>query len=396
MNERLHILHLEDEPDFAELVRSLLAMDGLEADVIRVGTLPEFEKSLADGKFDLIVSDYHLPGFTGLDALVVAKKKAPHIPFILVSGTIGEQAAIESLRAGATDYVLKQTPERLPSAIRRAVKESAEAAKLREAELELKRREKYFRTLTENSLDILCIINREGKLAYVSPSARNVLGYPSEELRGEDVLERVHQEDQYRAREALQMALANPDRTIKVQFRYKTKGGDWRRLEIVEKNCFDDPEINGIVASCRDVSDRWRAEEELRDSERQYRLLFQSNPNPMWVFDLESQSFLEVNEAAIQYYGYSREEFLKMTIGDIRPPEKNGTRKISLVPDTGRGLIWKHRKKNGDLIDVEVIWSAEMDDSIGILHNSKIAENALALLDAEKHMRSRCAREIVR
>ena len=85
------------------------------------------------------------------------------------------------------------------------------------------------------------------------------------------------------------------------------------------------------MANCRDVTDRWRAEEELRDSEKQYRLLFHGNPNPMWVFDLETQAFLEVNEAAIQHYGYSREEFLAMTIADIRPPEKNGRHKAAVA-----------------------------------------------------------------
>jgi len=357
MSEHLHILHLEDEPDFAELVRSMLSQDGLEAEVTRLGDRTAFERALDRGGFDLIISDYHLPGFTGLEALVMAKRMFPDIPFILVSGTIGEQAAIESLRAGATDYVLKQKPDRLPSAVRRAVKESAERAKLRQAELELARREKYFRTLTENSLDILCIISREGKFLYISPSIRNVLGYSPEELRGEDVFAGVHQEDESRAREALQMALAHPERSVKVQYRCKTSSGQWRRLELVEKNCLNDPQINGIVASCRDISDRWRAEEELRNSERQYRLLFHGNPNPMWVFDLESQAFLEVNEAAIQYYGYSREEFLKMTIADIRPPEKSNVPRIAPVPDSGQGLIWRHCKKDGTVIDMEVIWS---------------------------------------
>jgi PAS domain S-box-containing protein len=357
MSERLHILHLEDEPDFAELVRSLLSHDGLEAEVTRVCTRHDFEEALARGGIDLIISDYHLPNFNGLEALALAKKAAPHTPFILVSGTIGELAAIESLKGGATDYVLKQNLERLPAAIRRAIKESSERAKLLEAELELSRRAKYFRTLTENSLDVLCIISREGRFVYISPSVQNVLGYAPEELNGEDMFERVHQEDVYRAREALQMALAHPERNIKVQYRFKTKDGEWRRLELVEKNCLDDPQINGIVASCRDISDRWRAEEELRDSERQYRLLFQSNPNPMWVFDLETQAFLEVNEAAIQYYGYSRQEFLKMTITDLRAADKNGAHRHSSVPETGLGLIWKHRKKDGTLVDVEVIWS---------------------------------------
>jgi len=131
MNRRLHILHLEDEPDFAELVRSLFVEDKLEADVICVGDRASFKKQLEAGTFDVIISDYHLPKFTGLEALAMAKKQCPHTPFILVSGTIGEQAAIESLRAGAVDYVLKQNPERLPSAVRRAFPASPRNARRR-------------------------------------------------------------------------------------------------------------------------------------------------------------------------------------------------------------------------------------------------------------------------
>ena len=107
----------------------------------------------------------------------------------------------------------------------------------------------------------------------------------------------------------------------------------------------------------RDVTDRWQAEEELRNSEKQYRLLFHGNPNPMWVFDLETLTFLEVNEAAVQHYGYSREEFLAMTITDIRPPEKAGERKAIALASPSAASIWRHRRKDGSLIDVEVIWS---------------------------------------
>jgi len=357
MNKRLHILHLEDEPDFAELVISLFEQDQLDAEIKRVGDRASYKQQLEAGTFDVIISDYHLPSFTGLEAMAMARKRCPQTPFILVSGTIGEQAAIDSLKAGATDYILKQQPERLPSAVRRAVKEAAEHAMLREAELELARREKYFRTLTENSLDILCIINREGNVAHTSASVKNVLGYTPEELRGQYAFALVHAEDLPRAQEAFQLALDHPERTIKIQLRYKNREGEWRRLELVGNNQLADPEIAGIVANCRDVTDRWRAEEELRDSERQYRLLFQSNPNPVWVFDLETQKFLEVNEAAIQHYGYSRKEFLAMTISDVRPPEKDRLQKVAVPEAPGQGLIWRHRRKDGSLMDVEVIWT---------------------------------------
>ncbi len=357
MNKKLQILHLEDDPDFAELVRSLFAQDGLAAEVKCVGDRAAFRAALDTDAFDVIISDYHLPSFSGLDALALVRKKDPHVPFILVSGTVGEQAAIESLRAGSTDYLLKQNPDRLPSAVRRAVQETEERARLRAVEIELVRREKYFRTLTENSLDVLCILSRDGNLLYASPSIERVLGYKPEEMLGQNYLARVHPDDLPRVREAFQFALAHPERTVKIQFRHQNKNGEWRHLELVGQNHLQDPEIGGFVADCRDVTDRWHADEELRNSEKQYRLLFHGNPNPMWVFDLETQAFLEVNEAAIQHYGYSREEFLTKTLADIRPPEKNGRPKTAALDTADRNIIWRHRRKDGSLIDVEVIWS---------------------------------------
>ena len=105
----------------------------------------------------------------------------------------------------------------------------------------------------------------------------------------------------------------------------------------------------GIVTNWRDVTDRWRAEEELRRSEKQYRLLFQDNPNPMWVFDLETLAFLEVNESAIQHYGYSREEFLAMKMSDLRRLEKERPCQRAALSDAGSGHIWRHRRKDGSI-----------------------------------------------
>jgi PAS domain S-box-containing protein len=256
MNTRLRILHLEDEPDFNELVLSLFAQDDLDADVQRVGDCASYVQILDTEVFDVIISDYHLPSFTGLEALAIARERCPDTPFILVSGTIGEEAAIESLKAGATDYVLKQQPERLPSAVRRAVQEAAERRARREGEAELSRREKYFRALTENSLDVLWILNREGALTYASPSMQNVMGYASQELIGGDALTNVHFDDLPRAREAFQIAMEDPEHTVKLEIRYRHKDGCWRHFEIVGQSRLDDPEIAGFVVHCRDVTER--------------------------------------------------------------------------------------------------------------------------------------------
>ena len=371
MNKRLQILHLEDEPDFAELVRSMIEQDDLAAEVKQVKTREAFEAALDAESFDIILSDFHLPSFTGLDALAIVMKKCPHTPFILISGTIGEQAAIESLKAGATDYLLKQQPERLASAIRRAVQEAEERARRRNAEIELVRREKYFRALTENSLDVLSIVSQQGNFLYVSPSIGNVLGYTPEELRGQNAFAHVHPEDLPRALVALQSGIDYPERTFKIQLRYQRKDGEWRHLETVGRNRLQDPEMTGIVINSRDVTDRWRAEEDVRSSEKQYRLLFHDNPNPMWVFDLETQAFLEVNEAATRHYGYSRDEFLAMTVADIRPPEKDDASQSVALNTADRSHVWRHRCKDGSLIDVEVIWSP-------IVFRSRFAALAMA------------------
>ncbi len=122
----LRILHLEDDPNDALLVSRALATDGLACDITPASSRNEFTSQLSRGGFDLILSDYKLPGFDGLSALGLARQKLPEVPFILVSGTIGEEAAIESLRAGATDYVLKHRLTRLAPTVRRALNEVEE------------------------------------------------------------------------------------------------------------------------------------------------------------------------------------------------------------------------------------------------------------------------------
>lgn len=140
--DALKILYLEDNEMDAELVRHILVRDGLTPELDRVWTKANFEAKLGAGQFNIILCDNRLPSFDGLSALAMAKKKRPEIPFIFVSGTIGEEAAVEALKGGATDYVLKDRLGRLPSAVRRAVEMSEERSKRREAEESLRQVQK--------------------------------------------------------------------------------------------------------------------------------------------------------------------------------------------------------------------------------------------------------------
>ncbi len=122
--KRLRILHLEDDADDAEIACATLRDAGLDADCKRVDNWPEFQRELHDGGFDLVLADYSLPTFDGEKALALAQQVCPNVPFLFLSGAMGEERAIETLKNGATDYILKHRLERLPNAVRRALAES--------------------------------------------------------------------------------------------------------------------------------------------------------------------------------------------------------------------------------------------------------------------------------
>ena len=273
MKKTLRILHLEDEPDYSDLVRSLLETHGLQPQLVLASNRADFEAALSDQSYDLILADYRLPAFDGLQALKYVRERTPETPFLLVSGTIGEQAAIESLKAGATDYVLKHWPERLVPAILRAVQESHERQQRVRAETELMRHEKYFRALTENSLDVLTILSREAVFLYNTPSVKRLLGYEPNALIGKSAFDLVHLDDLTTVVRAFNTALHQPERSVVLDFRFQHQDGSWRHLETVGQSRLSDPDIAGVVVNVRDITDRKRAETELHESETVQRRL---------------------------------------------------------------------------------------------------------------------------
>jgi len=144
MKSSLHILHLEDDPDDAALVESTLEAGGIACTTTRVQNHDDFVVALERGDIDVILSDFSLPAFDGFSSLEIAHDRCPDVPFILVSGTLGEELAIDSLKRGATDYVLKERLSRLVPAVHRAMQEVKERVERKLAE---KKREEYSRKL---------------------------------------------------------------------------------------------------------------------------------------------------------------------------------------------------------------------------------------------------------
>src|SRR5207245_7805185 len=128
MKNPLRILHLEDNRTDAELLGWMLKEEGTHCEITCVRKRSDYEAALLQETFDLIISDFSIPQFDGLAALKLAQERHPETPFIFVSGTMGEEAAVESLKQGATDYVLKDRLARLASAVERALREAREQA----------------------------------------------------------------------------------------------------------------------------------------------------------------------------------------------------------------------------------------------------------------------------
>jgi PAS domain S-box-containing protein len=164
MDDLIHILHLEDDPMDVELVQAKLEAHDLDYRITRVETEGDFDDGLRAGGLDIILGDYQLPTYDGLSALRLAKRRRPEVPFIFVSGTMGEEAAIEALTRGATDYVLKQNLSRLGPAVRRALQESRERRDRKRAEEALAHSEFKMRCILDSVDEGFIVIDRDYRI----------------------------------------------------------------------------------------------------------------------------------------------------------------------------------------------------------------------------------------
>jgi len=181
MNSPLKILHLEDNESDAELIELRLKAEQIACSITLVATREHFQEALETQSFDLILSDYSLPAFDGLSALKMARQQTPDTPYMFVSGTMGEEAAVESLKSGAADYVLKDRLARLAAAIRRAVREAEERARHTHA-LERIREQA---ALLDEAQDAILVCDPEGRILYWNRSAERIYGWKSAEAVGE-------------------------------------------------------------------------------------------------------------------------------------------------------------------------------------------------------------------
>ncbi len=207
-------------------------------------------------------------------------------------------------------------------------------------EAALRSSERYYRSLIEQSLDGIVILDPDGTFRWESPSMRHLLGVEPEERVGKDYFESIHPDDIELAAEVFARLMEVPESTINVEVRAKHTDGAWKVFEVVGRNLVSDPEVRGIVANFRDITERKQAEEALRESEERLRRLLEEMNDGYCVVRRSRVVF--ANARCAQMFGYSVDEVIGQTIEDLLPTE--------VIENLGR---MRARRKRGDEVPVQ-------------------------------------------
>src|SRR5215475_13094534 len=224
----LRVLIVEDVSVDADLAIQQLARGGIRCVHYRADSEPSFRAALARFRPHVILSDFSLPGFDGLVALKIAMTEAPDVPFIFLSGTIGEERAIEALRRGAVDYVLKTNPARLVPAVRRALREVSERSRRRIAERQILESEQRLRDIVDTSQDWIWELDAERRFVFSSESVRGILGRQVGQVMGVPVDALVEEPERESFIEALDGLSSDRRTATGIVSRWKHTGGEAR------------------------------------------------------------------------------------------------------------------------------------------------------------------------
>jgi PAS domain S-box-containing protein len=352
----LRILYLEDDPKDADLVLAMLEAEGVTCRVTLVETKADFLASLEQEGIDLILADYSLPSFDGISALKFAVERRPEVPFIFVSGAMGEEVAIEALKIGATDYVLKTRLSRMYPSVQRALREGRERAEHTLAEEALRRSEAY---LAEGQR-----LSHTGSFGWNVQSGENYWSEETYRIFEFDraakphvnlVFERVHPEDADAVRQVIEQASRN-GKDFEHQYRLLMPDGSVKYVHVVAHAMVGGARGLEFTGAVMDETAAKQAEEALRLSEEQWRDVFENNPIMYFMVDAAGK-IMAVNPFGAEQLGYRVDELqgqpvLKVFYGADREAVK--TILTACLEQLGRGTSWEFRsvRKNGTVLRV--------------------------------------------
>ncbi len=339
--ELLRVLLLEDRPEDAELLVREMRQQGLRIADRRVDSGPDFERALEEFEPHLILSDYTLPGFHGTDALEMANHRAPDTPFIFVSGTIGEERAIQALRQGAVDYVLKDNRVRLVPAIERALKDVESRTARRWALRELEESEERFRFAMQYSSIGMALVTPEGRWLSVNPALCDIVGYTQTELLATDMQSITYPEDRESDAPQLAQMLLRSLESYQTNKRYVRKDGRvvWTQLS-GSMVWLLSGEPHYLIYQVQDITDRIHAERALRDSEERFRSIAEATQE--WIWEIDADGIYTFCSPAVEaILGYLPAGLVGKSFVDLVSPQSRQAVLDLLNPDSSDKRGWR-------------------------------------------------------
>ncbi|MFH1151171.1 MAG: PAS domain S-box protein [Actinomycetota bacterium] len=341
MEKKLKILMLDANPADAGAVEAELVKAGISFASQRVETKSDFESALSGFEPDLVLSDYWLPTFDGVSALNLVKQVAPEVPFIFVSGALGEELAVDALTGGAADYVLKIGLSRLVPAVRRALRESEERAERERLEQDRAESEERMRTILDSVQTGVVIVDCETQqIIDVNPAAALMIGYPEERMRGEH----CSLFSPCGRRKKCPALSGGPDGESGENVVVTASG---RRLPVQKT-------VTSVVLGGRrhflesfvDLSPSRRMEEALRESEEAFRAFLGVPMGSVLMLD-SAMKILAINEVAARRLGHSVDGLVGSKLSDVFPADvsKRMRARVKEVVDSGNPVNYEDQHK---------------------------------------------------
>ncbi len=380
MSGALRILLVEDSPTDAKLVLNSVQRAGYQVESERVENQEAMLAALHRQAWDLILCDWALPRFSAMGALETLKMKRLDIPFIIVSGTIGEEAAADAMRSGAQDCVLKDRLARLVPAIERELREAKERAARRASEEALRVSEARFRALWNSGFVLINIGDLKGRIQEINDAGLQMLGYTRQELIGKLSWDDLTAPE---SRPADEQARADLNQGTTAAWEKVLLHKSGRRIPVLAGAAALDGEMGIGIAI--DLTSRKEAEARVRASEARFARLAKSGIIGILVTDINGVIY-EANRAYLDMLGYSREELLhQATWTSLTPPEWRAADEAVLerLRSTGAAAPWEKElwRKDGTrapvLIGVAMLEPPQCISFVADLTERKRAEAAL-------------------